>query len=259
MRFQGRRIRGGKGSGKAVVCRTPISFLGGIDPTSGKILDGECDSRGESISRRVFCFPFGKGSTVGSYALYQLRLNRKAPAAIINASAEPIVATGAIIAEVPMVDGIDVCLLRTGDEIVVDADRGVIEVKDLAERHVVTCIVRNEGRILLLQRSQKVGSFNGLWAGVSGFIEQGESDECAAKRELREEIGRDKVRLSNRIETQCFRDGPNVWCVHPFLFDVKDRKVRTDWEHQSIRWIRPEQVPEFDTVPGLNDIIMKLL
>ena len=259
MIFHGRRIRGGKASGRAVVCRTPISFLGGIDPASGKILDGECDSMGESVSRRVFCFPFGKGSTVGSYALYQLRLNRKAPAAIINTSAEPIVATGAIIAEVPMVDGIDVGLLRTGDEIVVDADRGVVEVKDLAERHVVTCIVRNEGRILLLQRSQKVGSFNGLWAGVSGFIEHGESDESAAKRELREEIGRDKMRLANRIETQCFRDGPNVWCVHPFLFDVKDRKVRTDWEHQSIRWILPEQVPEFDTVPGLNDIILKLL
>ncbi|OGS55267.1 MAG: hypothetical protein A3K60_05025 [Euryarchaeota archaeon RBG_19FT_COMBO_56_21] len=259
MILAGRRIRGGTASGKAVVCRDPISFLGGIDPLTGKIMDEECDSKGVSISRKVFCFPFGKGSTVGSYAMYQLKLNRKAPAAIINSSAEPIVATGAIIADVPMIDGIDVGLLRTGDRVFVDADRGTVDVRNLVERHVVTCIVRNAGRILLLQRSDKVGSFTGLWAGVSGFIECGETDESAARRELREEIGRDKVRLVNRVETQCFRDGPNVWCVHPFLFDVKDRRVQTDWEHQSVEWVLPKEVSRFDTVPGLPQIILKLL
>ncbi|OGS43642.1 MAG: hypothetical protein A3K76_04265 [Euryarchaeota archaeon RBG_13_57_23] len=259
MKFVGRRIRGGMASGKAVVCKSPISFLGGVDPLTGRIMDEECESRGESISGRIFCFPFGKGSTVGSYALYQLRLNKKAPAAIINNSAEPIVATGAIIADVPMVDGIDVGLLRTGDDVSVDANRGTVEIIGLDERHVVTCIVRNAGRILLLQRSDKVGSYNGMWAGVSGFIESGESDESAARRELKEEIGRDRARLSKHIDTQCFRDGPTIWCVHPFLFDVKDRHVRTDWEHQSLEWIQPGDVSRFDTVPGLQQIILRLL
>jgi 8-oxo-dGTP pyrophosphatase MutT (NUDIX family) len=196
---------------------------------------------------------------VGSYSLYQLKLNGKAPVAIVNSSAEPIVATGAIIAEVPMVDGIDVGLLRTGDSLKVDADRGTVDVGGLAERHVVTCIVRSKGKILLLQRSEQVGSFNGLWAGVSGFIEHGETDETAARREMMEEIGRQKARLVNHIDTQCFRDGPNVWCVHPFLFDVKDRNVTTDWEHKSLEWICPDDVTRFETVPGLAQIITKLL
>ncbi len=259
MIFRGRRIRGGTASGEAVVCSCPISFLGGVDPRSGKIMDGECDSRGRSISGRIFCFPFGKGSTVGSYALYQLRLNGKAPAAMINSSAEPIVATGAIIAEVPMVDGIDVGLLRTGDEVFVDADDGTVEVERLSERHVVTCVVRNRDKILLLQRSEKVGSFNGIWAGVSGFIETGESDVSAARREMREEIGCSKASLAKHIETQCFRDGSVVWCVHPFLFDVKERRIRTDWEHQASEWILPQDVSRFETVPGLPQILRKLL
>jgi predicted aconitase with swiveling domain/8-oxo-dGTP pyrophosphatase MutT (NUDIX family) len=258
MRLSGRKIRGGSASGKAIVCACPISFLGGIDPLTGKILDEECECKGQSVSGRIFCFPFGKGSTVGSYSLYQLRLNKKAPLAIINSSAEPIVATGAIIAEVPMVDGIDVSLLRTGDRISVNADEGSVDL-NVVEKHVVTCIVRNGARILLLQRSNKVGSYRGHWAGVSGFVENGETDETAARREMREEIGREKARLAKHLETQCFRDGEVIWCVHPFLFDVKDRRVRTDWEHQAVEWIDPDEVKRYTTVPGLSSIVSKLL
>ncbi len=207
----------------------------------------------------MFCFPFGKGSTVGSYAMYQLRLNGMAPVAIVNGTAEPIVATGAIISDIPMVDGVDVGLLRTGDEIVADADMGSVELRGVAEKHVVTSIVRNRGRILLLQRSDHVGSYRGQWAGVSGFIEHGEDSEAAARRELGEEIACGKATLVKHLEPERFRDKEVVWCVHGFLFDVKDRKIRTDWEHQSHAWVAPEEVERFPTVPGLRRIVQKLL
>ena len=236
-----------------------MSFLGGVDPSTGKILDGDCESLNQSVSNKIFCFPYGKGSTVGSYVMYQLRLNGLAPSAIVNASAEPIIATGAIIAEIPMVDGVDVSLLRTGDDLVVDAQNGLVELPNVAEKHVVTCIVRNKGRILLLQRSNKVGSYRGQRAGVSGYVERGEEEEAAARRELKEEIGRGKASLAKRIEPQRFRDGEVVWCVHAFLFDVKDRSVRIDWEHQSLEWVAPEDVAKYRTVPGLREIVCKLL
>lgn len=236
-----------------------MSFLGGVDPSTGKILDCECESQSQSISNRIFCFPYGKGSTVGSYAMYQLKLNGLAPSAIVNGSAEPIIATGAIISEIPMVDGIDVSLLRTGDDMIVDAQVGLVELPRVDEKHVVTCIVRNKGRILLLQRSNKVGSYRGQWAGVSGYIEGGEEEEAAARRELEEEIGRGKASLAKRIEPQRFRDGEVVWCVHAFLFDVKNRTVKIDWEHQSLEWIVPDDLARFKTVPGLNEIVCKLL
>ena len=236
-----------------------MSFLGGVDPSTGKILDGDCESLNQSVSNKIFCFPYGKGSTVGSYVMYQLKLNGLAPSAIVNGSAEPIIATGAIIAEIPMVDGVDVSLLRTGDDLIVDAQNGLVELPKVAEKHVVTCIVRNKGRILLLQRSNKVGSYRGQWAGVSGYVERGEEEETAARRELKEEIGRGKASLAKRIEPQRFRDGEVVWCVHAFLFDVKDRSVRIDWEHQSLEWVVPEDVAKYRTVPGLQEIVCKLL
>ncbi len=223
------------------------------------ILDPDSDARGENVSGRVLCFPYGKGSTVGSYSMYQLRLNGLAPQAIVNASAEPIVATGAIMSEIPMVDGIAISLLRPGDQLDVDASEGVVDLKDVTEKHVVTVLLRRGGRILLLRRSDKVGSFRGMWAGVSGFIEPGEPELDAARRELEEEAAVSTARLTRRAEPERFRDGNVVWCVHPFLFDVKKSTVRIDWEHDAYEWIAPEGICRFETVPGLPSIVRKLL
>jgi hypothetical protein len=191
--------------------------------------------------------------------MYQLRLNDLAPAAIINSSAEPIIATGAIIADIPMVDGIDVNLLRTGDRLVVDADDASVEIIDVPEKHVVTSILKDRSKILLLQRSDRVGSFKGQWAGVSGFIEHGETDDEAVRREMEEEIGSNKLRLLKHAEPQRFRDGEVVWCVHPFLFEVRDPDIRTDWEHKKFEWVAPEDVAKYQTVPGLQQVVSSLL
>lgn len=259
MLIRGRRIRAGSGSGAALVSSIPLSFLGGIDPKTGMILDPDSDAKGELVSGRILCFPFGKGSTVGSYSMYQLRLNGLAPAAILNASAEPIVATGAIMSEIPMVDGIPITLLRTGDMLEVDATEGVVDATGVTEKHVVTTVLRSKGRILLLRRSSEVGSFKGRWAGVSGFIELHEPDLDAARRELGEEVSVSGARLVRRSEPERFRDGATVWCVHPFLFDIKDPSIKIDWEHDAYEWVAPEAVGRYDTVPGLKTIVDKLL
>ena len=211
------------------------------------------------MSDSIFCFPFGKGSTVGSYAMYQMKLNQCAPAAIVNDSAEPIIATGAIIAEIPMIDGVDVTLLRNGDDLRVDADEGSLELTNVTEQHVVTSIVISKGKVLLLRRSDKVGSFKGRWAGVSGFIGGHEADEEAARRELLEEIGMDSPRITRRIDPQMFRDRDNVWCVHPFLVEAKEPRIRTDWEHEKHEWVSPDKIKDYPTVPGLRQVICSLL
>jgi len=236
-----------------------MSFLGGIDTVSGKIVDQECDVKGLNISGKVFSFPYGKGSTVGSYAMYQLKLNGAAPSALVNGSAEPIIATGAIIAEIPMVDGVDISLLRTGDMARVEADQGFLELPKVTEKHVVTSIVRRNGRILLLRRSEKVGSYRGQWAGVSGFIEHDEPAETAVRREMEEEAGLGKARLIRSIEPLSFRDMDTVWCVHPFLFEAKNPHIRIDWEHEAYEWVSPEDVPKYRMVPGLQKVITRLL
>ncbi|MBD3256474.1 MAG: DUF126 domain-containing protein [Candidatus Lokiarchaeota archaeon] len=126
MELKGRPIVPGKLSGKSLVSKRPISFLGDIDPETGKIIAENHPLNGVSISNRVFTFPSGKGSTVGSYVIYQLFKNKKAPLAIINQDAEPIIIVGAIISEIPMVCNIDVNLIPNNIEVSLDAEKGVI-------------------------------------------------------------------------------------------------------------------------------------
>jgi hypothetical protein len=75
----------------------------------------------------VLVFPTGKGSTVGSYTLYRMAVSGTAPAAIINAESEAIVAVGAIIADIPMVDQVEIARIQTGDRVVVDGDWVIVE------------------------------------------------------------------------------------------------------------------------------------
>jgi predicted aconitase with swiveling domain len=122
----GRQISSGVGTGKALVLGSDLSFLGGVDPETGRIKDKGTGAFNRTVRNRVLVFPKGKGSTVGSYVIYGLKANGKAPAAIVNAQTETIVATGAILAKIPMVDEVDIGRIRTGDRVTVDGDRGEV-------------------------------------------------------------------------------------------------------------------------------------
>ena len=129
LHISGRGISRGRGTGRLLVSPAPISFLSGVDPATGIIVEKGHPLQGKSIAGRVLAFPYGKGSTVGSYVLYALSRNGHAPAAIVNAEAEAIVATGAIIGGIPMIDRIAVPLGRLKDAVMVtvDGDRGGME------------------------------------------------------------------------------------------------------------------------------------
>lgn len=87
---------------------------------------------GKSIVGTVLAFPQGKGSTVGSYVMYQLKRNGKAPVAIINVSSETIVAVGAIISNIPLIDRLEVdpiAAIKPGSQVFVNCVEGFIEVE----------------------------------------------------------------------------------------------------------------------------------
>jgi predicted aconitase with swiveling domain len=127
--IRARGISKGVGQGELVVSPHPISFLSGVNPDSGIIVESGHPLNGVCITGKVLAFPHGKGSTVGSYVLYALKMNGLAPAAIINNEAEPIVALGAIMAGIPMVDRPEVSLVRlkNGTRVTVDGDRGELD------------------------------------------------------------------------------------------------------------------------------------
>lgn len=128
MKIKGRVIARGTASGEVLLSSEPISFLGGVDAKSGKVVEPGHPLFGKSVAGKVLVFPRGKGSTVGTYVIYQLKKNNVAPVAIINQEAEIIVAVGAIISEIPMLDKLDGYeSLKNGMRVKVDADKGFAE------------------------------------------------------------------------------------------------------------------------------------
>jgi predicted aconitase with swiveling domain len=118
--MRGRVIKSGRAGGRALVSPVPIGFLGGVDPDTGIVLEPGHPLQGKSVAGSVLVFPTGKGSTVGSYTILRLQRSGRAPAAILNAESEAIVAVGAIIADIPMVDQVDIARIRDGDWVAVE-------------------------------------------------------------------------------------------------------------------------------------------
>ena len=130
MRIKARVISKGFAEGEALVSKKKISFLGDIDINSGKIVSKDSDIYGESISGKIFIFPEGRGSTVGTYILYKMKKRGTAPLAIVNLKTEAIIAVGAIISGIPLLDKpeIDVTkYIKSGTTVKVNAYEGWIE------------------------------------------------------------------------------------------------------------------------------------
>ncbi|MGD2205195.1 MAG: DUF126 domain-containing protein [Anaerolineae bacterium] len=123
----GRVIKAGTAEGIALVSPEPLGFLGGVDPETGVVIEAGHPLEGECVAGRALVFPTGKGSTVGSYTLYRMAKAGMAPVTIVNAESEAIVAVGAIISDIPMVDQIDITRINTGDRVRVDGDWVTVE------------------------------------------------------------------------------------------------------------------------------------
>jgi predicted aconitase with swiveling domain len=128
MKWQGRKIYGGVEVGEALVSSMGISFFGGVDPDTGVVIERGHELEGRSIAGKVLVFPTGKGSTVGSYTLYRLKLAGRAPLAIINAECETITAVGCIMAEIPCVDQVPIEQFQSGQQIRVDGEEGSVAI-----------------------------------------------------------------------------------------------------------------------------------
>ncbi len=154
----------------------------------------------------------------------------------------------------PAIGAIDLALLLAGDVVDLDGSAGTLGIRQVTSVEVVTAFLqREDDRILLLRRSNRVGSFQGRWAGVSGYLEEA-TPERQAIREVGEETGIPAGRLS------LVRDGAPVYArsadrlykVHPFRFRVTDVEVRLDWEHTEMEWVDPVEIGRRPTVPRLD-------
>lgn len=132
LKLKGRKLVGeGRVEGKALVTQQPISFFGGVNPKTGIIVEKNHELKGKCVKRKILIFPFGKGSSVGSYVLYAMATYGTAPLAIINQKTDTIIAVGCALANIPLIDKLEknpTKIIKTGDWIKIFPG-GLVEVK----------------------------------------------------------------------------------------------------------------------------------
>jgi hypothetical protein len=128
--IQGHKAVGGKAEGRALVSKDAICWLKTLN-LKGEVVEKGNNLYGESVADSIFVYPTGKGSTSGSYKLYQLALEGHAPKAIVNVKADSVTLSGAILSKIPMVHKFDVDptqVINTGDRVMVDGDAGTVTI-----------------------------------------------------------------------------------------------------------------------------------
>ena len=129
---------------------------------------------------------------------------------------------------------------------------------------IVTCFLKSGDKILILKRSDKVKSMKCLWAGLSGIIENNESPLERTKIEIFEELGIDANQIKLLKESAKMRIiSPQYenheWEVYPFLFSVENPKIKLNWENSEYKWVKVEEISNYETVPSLDKVLSNLL
>jgi len=131
----------------------------------------------------------------------------------------------------------------------------------LKEKQVVTCFLESDGEILILRRSEQVSSYQGKWAGVSGYIEKTADEQALIEIKEETSLGKEDVKLIKKGKPLPITDDRLgiKWVVHPYLFHIKDRgKIKIDWEHKETNWIDPKNIDNFETVPMLKETLARV-
>ena len=134
----------------------------------------------------------------------------------------------------------------------------------MKKTEIVTSFLKHNDKILILKRSNKVKTMKGLWAGVSGIIENNEPPIERAKIEIFEElgIGQQYIRLIKSAKELTIKSpqyDDHQWVIFPFLFVTEKSEIKLNWENSEFRWISGNQLKEFHTVSNLEKVLFSVL
>jgi hypothetical protein len=135
--LHGRKVVGGYAEGEALVTNDTISGWGGINPMTGTVIETRHELRGQTFKDKILVFPGAKGSSGWSAAFHLTRLTGTAPKAMVFNDMSTKIALGAVVMRVPAVTDFDqdpLQVIETGDWVIVDGDRGIVEVRRSTSR-----------------------------------------------------------------------------------------------------------------------------
>jgi isopentenyldiphosphate isomerase len=122
---------------------------------------------------------------------------------------------------------------------------------------VMTVFVKYKTKILLLKRSEKVGTYQSKWNTVAGYLDELKPIKKKILEELKEELGikQNKIRSIHfgKAYNSVDRKINKTWLIHPVLVELKEKpKIKLNWEHTEYQWLKPKETEKFDTVPKFD-------
>lgn len=135
--LHGRGLTEGIAEGEALVTHQTIAGWGGVDSSTGTIIESRHEARGQSFAGKVLVFPGAKGSSGWSGVFHMNRLEGAGPRAMIFNTMNTKIALAVVVSHVPCVTDLDADpleVIETGDWVVVDGGTGVVEVRKAGAR-----------------------------------------------------------------------------------------------------------------------------
>jgi len=129
---------------------------------------------------------------------------------------------------------------------------------------IVTSFIKSNDKFLILKRSNKVKTMKGLWAGISGIIENDEDPLTRAKIEIYEELGitEDKIKFlksASKMRVQSPQYVNHEWEIFPFLFESENPTIKLNWENSEYKWVTIDEIKNYETVPSIEKVLLSLL
>lgn len=136
---------------------------------------------------------------------------------------------------------------------------GQVDYTDIRWAPVINCLVRHNGKILLVKRSEDLNLYSGFWSGISGFLDDSKSLEEKVKEEIEEElhIAAQDI-LSIKLGTIFHHEAAQMkktWIVHPILVDVATDVLRLNWEAAEYVWTTPDEARMYKLLPGFEMVL----
>jgi 8-oxo-dGTP pyrophosphatase MutT (NUDIX family) len=127
---------------------------------------------------------------------------------------------------------------------------------------VINCVLKYEGKILVLERSEELNFYPGYWNGVSGFLDDKRSLNEKVADEIWEELGIPKNKIKRIKLGDIFdQEEPKykkTLVVHPVLVEVKTDKIKLDWEAKNYKWLALQEARKLKSLPGFNKVLKNL-
>ena len=130
---------------------------------------------------------------------------------------------------------------------------GRVDYTNSEEAPVITVFVKYKNEILLLKRSNKVGTYKGKWNTIAGYLDEIKPIKEKVLEELREEIcvHEEKIKSIKIKEPYRLLDKNlgKTWIIHPVIVELKEKpEIKLDWEHTEYKWIHPKELYNYDTI-----------